>query len=1052
MLGGVSAETCPRCGEPLPPNASFCPNCGAPVSLPDASERRVVTVVFADLAASTELAAHLDPERFREVLAAFHGLLTQEITALGGRAEAYIGDAVLGVFGMPIVHADDALRAVRAALRIVDGTSRLGPRLGLSMPMHVRIGINTGSVAIGTASDRNLVIGAEVNVGARRQQAAAPAEILVGETTRELVRGMVAFGPKRMIEAKGFETELPAWPVLHLATAGSRREIPLVDRRRELALLTDTFERMRDRERAHLVTLLGEPGIGKSRVAEEFVGSLPADVRVLAGSSSPFEEEVTFWPLAQMVLREIGEGREAPQERIMERLRESASAWVPAEEVEQASRRLAFALGLGEEGSLENRYHAAEVRSGVLAMLTGLAAEGPVVLVFEDLHDADPLLLDLLEQVIREARRVPLMVLCVARWEFLQERPNWAGGLADAVTLWVEPLAPAHALELAMVAGDLARDDAERVAQHAGGNPFFIVEITGMLRREERDVPPAGAAPSPRLLPATVQAVIAARIDQLSAGARELVRRASVFPRGRFDLDELALLVEPRKELLAEAEDEELLVPDEERPGVWRFGSDLLRDVAYDSLAKRERQRLHLRVANKLSVPETQDRYPRTIAFHLEQAALAALDLNPRERELADRAADALGRAGDLARQRIESRSAADLYQRALALCGPESGWGEREAWFLSMLGEAWYWLGEFDAAEEAFHRALSVAGEESDRVCAHASRFLADIMLTIRGDDVAATELFARATAASRRLGDPYTLARSLLMAGWVPFWRNDLVEAESLFREALDVARSGGRRDAWAESRALVGLANVISPAGDEADALEVGLEGLVVAEEGAQAFTEAVAHETVASSLRRMLRLEEALEHAEAAVGILRELGARWELASALGDRGAIHRLAGRLEDAEGDLREAFVLCRDLKERALVSWTAAELARLLAERGDPSAARSILSDPIARIAEGEPGSATALFTADCVVSLAERDREAAEVAARNSIEAERGLRGVPNALAAQVWWTARLFGEDAAGGTEAVAAARHLLEDHHWAQALAEPDTVADLGVRA
>ena len=268
------------------------------------------------------------------------------------------------------------------------------------------------------------------------------------------------------------------------------------------------------------------------------------------------------------------------------------------------------------------------------------------------------------------------MVVCVARWEFLEDQPSWAGGVADAVSLWVEPLSPTHGARLAAEAGGLDADDAERVAQHAGGNPFFIIEITGMLLREERDLPPQGPAPSGRLLPATVQAVIASRIDQLSSGARELVRRASVFPRGRFDVDELALIVEPRKAWLDEAEDEEILIPDDERPGVWRFRSDVLRDVAYESLAKRERQRLHLRVANELSRPELADRYPRTIAFHLEQAARAALDLNPRDRALAERAVDALANAGDIARRRIESRAAADLYERALALAGPEDSWG----------------------------------------------------------------------------------------------------------------------------------------------------------------------------------------------------------------------------------------------------------------------------------------------------------------------------------------------------------------------------------------
>jgi class 3 adenylate cyclase/tetratricopeptide (TPR) repeat protein len=1049
MLRPVQPETCPRCGEPLPPRAKFCPNCGTPVGIEPASERRVVTVVFVDLAGSTELAARLDPERFREVLAAFHGMVSDQVVSLGGRAEAFIGDAVLGVFGVPTVHDDDALRGIRAGLAIVQQAERLGPRLGLPLPIRVRVGVNTGQVAVGTAADRNLVIGAEVNVGARLQQAAAPGEILAGDTTHILAGTTVQFGEMRLIAAKGFEEELPAWPVLGLAAGASRKQVTLVNRLRELALLSDTFERVEQHERAHLVTLLGEPGIGKSRVVEEFLAGLTEDVKVLIGRSSPFEEEFTFWPLAQIVYRELGEEHDAPQDRLLHGLDSAVRAWVEPEEVEQASRRLGYALGLGEEGSEENRYHAAEVRSGVLSMMTGLARSGPVVLVFEDLQDADPLLLDLIEQLVREARRVPLMVVCVARWEFLERRPSWAGGLADAVTLWVEPLTPAHAAQLAIEAGDLPHEDAERVAQHAGGNPFFIIEITGMLRREERGLPARAWGPTTvRLLPPTVQAVVAARIDQLSPDARDLVRRASVFPSGRFDLDELSLVVDPRKELLEEAEEDELLIPDGERPDVWRFGSDVLRDVAYDSLAKRERQRLHLRVANKLSEPEVADRYPRTIAYHLERAALASLDLDPRDRTLAERALEALVDAGDQARRGVESRSAADLYERALALAGPANGWGEREAWILAMLGEARYWVGEFDLSEDALQQALDIAGATSDRICADASRYLADITLTIRGNPTRAAELFESAVQAARRLGDPHTLSRSLLMAAWVPFWRNELDVAEAMFREALEVSRADGRADAWAQSRALVGIANVISQTGSEEEALAIGLEALSLGEEAGQGFTSAVAHETVAASLRRLMRLEEALGHAELAVGALRELGARWELASALGDRGAIQRLAGRLEGAEADMREAFVLCRDLKERALVTWTAAELAKVLAFRGDASGARQVLSDPAARIAAGEPGSATALLNAESVVALAEGDPETARTKAVASIEAERGPGGVPNALAAQIWWTSQLFGDEAAGGPDAAQQARDLLERHAWLQALREPEMAADL----
>ncbi len=1040
----MSAETCPRCGEPLPARANFCPNCGMPLAVTEASERRVVTVVFVDLAGSTELAARLDPERFREVLAAFHGMVSQEVAWLGGVAEGFIGDAVLGVFGSPVAHDDDAVRAVRAALAIRDRTESLGRQLALPITMQVRIGVNTGQVAVGTASDRGLVIGAEVNIGARLQQAAEPGEILVGRTTVELSRLQIEYGEPRRVAAKGFDDAVTAWPALEGRTGRSteRSRVALVDRRRELTLLTDTFERVADRERAHLVTLLGEAGIGKSRVVEEFLARLPDDAKVLAGRSSAFEEQVTFWPLAQMVYREIGQERGAPEDVVFDRLREIVRDWVSdPDDVELAARRLAFALGLGEAGSTENRYHAAEVRSGVLTMLSGLATRGPVVLVFEDLHQADPLLLDLIEQLVKEARRVPLMVVCVARWEFLEQRPNWAGGVADAVTLWVEPLTLAHGTELAMEAGGLTRDDAERVAQHAGGNPFFIIEITGMLQREERDLPPQGPAPSGRLLPATVQAVVAARIDQLSPATRELVRRASVFPRGRFDVDELSLIAEWRTELLDEAEEDEILVREEDRPGVWRFRSDVFRDVAYESLAKRERQRLHLRVANKLSEPGTAERYPRTIAFHLEQAARAALDLDPNDRTLAVRAVEALAAAGDIARLRFESRAAADLYERALSLAGPEDGWGEREARIVSMLGESRYWLGEFDAAEEALRKALSLAGD-SDRVVAHAARFLADITLTLRGDDHLAAALFDRSLDAARRLGEPFALSRALLMAGWVPYWRDRLDEAEALFHEALEVARADGRRDAWAEGRALVGLANVASERGSEEDALAMGLEALAVGEGSGQAFTAAIAHQTVAASLRRLLRLDEAAGHAEAAVRALRELGARWELAGALGDRGAIHRLSGRLDEAERDLREAFVLCRDLKERALVAWTAAELARTLVLEGDTAAARAVLDDPVVRTAEADGSSGSTLALAAAATAYAERDEPTALRKSQAAIEACGAARG-PNLRAAAVWWTASLFGPEAAGGDAAVREAREILERNGWRQALREPE---------
>ncbi len=1037
---------CSRCGDPLPARAKFCPNCGAPVAIAPASERRLVTVVFVDLVGSTKLASQLDPERFREVLAAFHAMVTEEVEWLRGRAESFIGDAVLTVFGVPTSHDDDAVRAIRAALSVVNRAPHLGRELGLPTPMQVHVGINTGLVAVGTAADRGIVIGGEVNIGARLQQAAASGEVLVGPTTHQLVKDAVEFGEMRTIVPREFDGEIAAWPVIRLAPRSTRSTIPFIDRRRELALLTDTSERVKERSRAHLVTLLGEPGIGKTRVVDEFLDGLEDQATVLSGRPSQYEEQVTFWPLGQMILHAIDATEDETSEQLLERLQVAAEGWVGPEDADKVAYRLSLALGLGEDANHENRYYSAEIRRGVLAMIEGLTATGPVVLVFEDLHVAEPLLLDLIEHLMRDGRRLPLLVICVARWGFLEDQPGWAGGLADAVTLWVEPLAAEDAAQLAMEAGDLSRDDALRVAEHAGGNPLFIVEITGTLLRGEDVLPPTGSAPTAGPLPPTVQAVIASRIDSLSPAARDLIRKASVFARGAFDVSELSLVVDPRKDVMSELEDVEFLVPEPGRKDAWRFRSEVLRDVAYGSLAKRERQRLHLRVANRLSEPASAERYPRTIAYHLEQAANAGLDLNPRDRSIADRAVEALTGAGDLARRRIEAKSAADHYEHALALAGPEEHWGTREATILSKLGESLYWLGEYERAEHVLERALSIDGGESDYVSSHASRFLADIILTIRGDPDAAAAMFERALEAARKLDDASVLARTLLMAGWVPFWRDDLAAARSMFDEALQAARSNPQRpDRWSEVRALVSLSSVTSEDGDEVDALALAEEGLAIGRESGQEFAIATAEEKVALALRHMLRLDESLEHCELAIQTYRELGARWELAGAIGDRGVVYRLSGRLEEAEAELRDAFALCRGLKERGLVTWTAAELMKIQVLRGDLSAAVQTMEDPASRLAELAPHHSTALLVSQTVLALATEDRDAALEYALAAVALEGKTRKEWNSHAAQIWWTAQLFGDDVVGGADVVAEAKDRLEAHHWGQALLEPELI-------
>jgi class 3 adenylate cyclase/tetratricopeptide (TPR) repeat protein len=1006
-------------------------------------ERKVVTVLFADLADSTELATQLDPERLREVMAEFYRVASDEVTSLRGRTEKFVGDAVMAVFGLPLAHDDDALRAVRAGLSIRDRVARLGDRVGLSDPLSVRVGVNTGPVAATTAPAGDfLVSGVTVNLAARLQQAARPGEVLAGDMTWQLTRHSADFGPPRSVPAKGFAGEVSASPVTVLSTRSSRRTIPLVGRRRELRLLQDTFERARETSRAHLVTVIGEAGIGKSRLVEELKAGLPEDADVLIGRASEFGEDVAFAPLADMIRRHLGVESEQDPEAVAKVLRDTVDGCCHPSESEQVAARLGVLLGLGEDPrSPDNRYRAAEIRAGVSALLAGLGRFGPVVMLLEDLHLARQALLELVTELIRQARRQPLLVVAVGREDLFKHHPDWGAGLGDTMVLRLEVLSFDEARELASAAGERLDDRAaEDVARHAGGNPFFIVETTGMLLHERGEEPHAPRVSD--LLPPTVQAVVASRIDHLPDRARNVIRIASVFPGSAFHESKLALVTEADPEVLHTLEEEELIVPDEERHGRWRFRHELLREVAYESVSKRERRRLHERIVEGLDGLEASEKHAGQVAYHLEEAARAATDLDASDREPAGRAEKALRRAGDLARWRMESRAAVDLYRRALAMAGPEAGWIEEEARILASMGESRYWLGEYDEAEAALRRALAVAPEDA-WTRALANRFLGDITLNIRGDADEAERLFDSALAASRDLDNPWALARTLLMAGWVPYWRGNLEGAEARFQEALEIARGNPDGDAWAEARALTSLSS-LDLAGNHERSVELADRALALGQEMADPFTVATAQERRSAAFRRVWRLEDALSCSNEAVRVYGELGARWELASALGDRATIHRLGGRLEDAEADAREALSLCLELGDRVLVAWSTSELATVLLMRGEVAEAREVLDVSVPTTPADQLGDRTAVLWARSLLALAEGNDDEARRLGAEILELDRA-RARPDEMAITTWWLARLFGPEAAGGEEAVEEARRFLEGTGWVRFLKEPDQV-------
>ena len=898
----------------------------------------MVTVLFTDLVDSTGLAQRFDAERARDLLGRFFDAASEELIALRGRPEKFIGDAVMAVFGLPHVHEDDALRAVRAGLAIRERVRRLGEALGLDQPLEVRTGIETGEAAVGRSpTGQLLVTGPVVNVAARLQSAAQVGQVLVGQTTYLLTNANVGYARRRRVRAKGFETALEAFAVEDLTPRSARRTIPFVGRAGEQAILGQSLGVASTTGRPVLVTVAGEAGIGKSRLADELAAGVSAAVLILRGQSRAQTDTATFSPAAAIIGDVAGIRPRDDAEVIRRRLRELAER-TSGEGATRATQRLSLLFGLTE--SRDETAFVPEVQAGFISVIDGLARDHPVLLIFEDVHTLKAPMLDLIERLaVRGLGPRRALVVALTRNELLEERPAWGGAGGNSVLIRLESLSRDESVQLARHAGGGRIDEVEamEIAERAGGNPFFIIETTGMLMPAVAGADGHGA----RTVPPTVQAVVSARLDAMPARLRDLARHASVF-RYAFDLSELAV-VDPAAtaEELQQLEDCEVIVRDPQ-PGEqqrWRLRHSTLKDVVYASLPKRERLRLHQLVAGFL----LDAGHPSYAADHLELAAFAAIDLDPNDRSVPDRAADALLKAADRARRRMESRSAIDRYERALAMAGPEEQWQAREARILAGKGESHYWLGEYPEATLALTRAVELGEQYEDAFAlALALRFLGDIAINFEADVDKAERLLQRSLAAAERLGDSWAIVRSLLFAGWVPWTRERYDEAEKIWRRALE---SADPRDHWARVRALTALSINHSEMEDREAALQLIDEAGALAEESGDRFSVANTAVQKARALDDLGRGEEALPWFDRGVAIFSELGARWEIADARAARGIAKRNLGRLDEAEEDLRAAIRIAEELGDRQLPPWTLRNLATVAELRGDKVAAEELL-----------------------------------------------------------------------------------------------------------
>jgi class 3 adenylate cyclase/tetratricopeptide (TPR) repeat protein len=533
-------RTCSTCGRANPDDARFCADCGSALgdAVPSArEERKVVTVLFADLVGFTSRSEQLDPEDVRATLTPYFARLREELERRGGTVEKFIGDAVMAVFGAPVAHEDDAERAVRAALGIRDAVAEMNEQ-DPELDLHVRIGINSGEALVSLAADprrgEGMAAGDVVNTAARLQGAAPVDGVLVGAATYRATERVVEYRPADAVEAKGKSAPVAVWEAIEATSrygvdvTTRRVDTPLVGRERELALLRDALERARVQDEPQLVTLVGEPGIGKSRLVHELyahVESFPELITWRQGRCLPYGEGVSYWALGEIVKAEAGILETDPDVATAGKLGRMLEELFPeVDERPWVARQLRPLIGLAQEAGA-GQEGSDEGPAAWRRFLESLAERRPTVLIFEDLHWADDGLLDFLDYLLDWTRDVPLLVIGTARPELLTRRPDWGGGKMNAATISLAPLSDeetsrllAGVLERAVLPAELQA----ALLARAGGNPLYAEEFARMAEgRTAADLANVE-------LPDSVQGIIAARLDGLDAADKALLQDAAV--------------------------------------------------------------------------------------------------------------------------------------------------------------------------------------------------------------------------------------------------------------------------------------------------------------------------------------------------------------------------------------------------------------------------------------------------------------------------------------------------------------------------------------------
>ena len=764
MSCGAGLErTCPACGTVAPPQAKFCMSCGtaldstpaaatrpqAPVAQPPRAElpeeRRQVTVVFADLSGYTAVAEQMDPEAAKSLVDRSLRRLGQEVDRYGGSVDKYIGDNVMAVFGAPVAHEDDAERAVRAALGMQESMGEINEGLETShgVTLALRVGVNTGEVVAGAMGDGYTVIGDTVNVAARLQSAAQPGSVTVGERTYRATREAIEYRPLEPLSLKGKAELVPAWEAIGLFAAQPIRraafsETPLVGRADKLEMLESLYDRVAHEGRPHLVTVIGQAGVGKSRLRLELERRLCAGEKTATfreGRCLPYGSGIVYWALGEVIRAEaeIVDGDTSDEAWVklrlcIEGLMQVAGA-EQAEPTERKAAMIARLLGLdapfdpaqtdGEDPQRMRESFFSAVRSVIEAM----ALRNPLVLIFEDIHWADHGMLDLIEYLAQWVRG-PLVLMCLARDELLERRTGWGAGRHDATMILLEPLTVEQTRQL--VEGLLPQSNGAgtpeaavaAVAERAGGNPFFAEEMARRLADES-----GGEVTE---LPDTVQGLLAARLDSLEPVERRLVQHASVVGRTFWE-GALAIAATDDRELhqaLRNLQEKDIIVPD---AGVriagereYAFKHVLIRDVAYGMLPRAVRAHKHFEIGRFIEerAGERTDEFVALLAEHYGRAATLTSEagLDPSEAEpIHEKALHFLEAAGDAAAALYSNPEAYAHYEAVRRIdCPHDPGTMAR---VIEKQGDVAFRMGRVGPAVELWEECLEYHRRQEDLI-----------------------------------------------------------------------------------------------------------------------------------------------------------------------------------------------------------------------------------------------------------------------------------------------------------------------------------------------